>query len=90
LYDYGLVNTGNVLTNVIAKPSVTIGFVGVELTVNPEYENSDGNAKSRSRNAKKAGTPKSRKAKIGDLVILLHLVRELLLMLRLMRVFLVE
>jgi len=30
--------TGNVRTNVIAKPSTTVGFVGAELTVDPEYE----------------------------------------------------
>jgi hypothetical protein len=29
---------GNIRTNVIAKPVLTIGFVGVELTVDPEYE----------------------------------------------------
>jgi len=30
--------TGNVRTNVIARPSVTVGFVGAELTVDPDYE----------------------------------------------------
>lgn len=30
--------TGNVRTNVIARPAVTVGFVGAELTVDPEYE----------------------------------------------------
>jgi hypothetical protein len=29
--------TGNVRTNVIAKPSVTVGFLGAELTIDPEY-----------------------------------------------------
>ena len=29
---------GNIRTNVIAKPLLTIGFVGAELTVDPEYE----------------------------------------------------
>ncbi len=29
--------TGNVKTNVIATPAVTVGFVGVDLTVDPEY-----------------------------------------------------
>ena len=30
--------TGNVRINVIAKPSTTVGFVGAELTVDPEYQ----------------------------------------------------
>ncbi len=59
--------TGNILINVIAKPAVTIGFVGVELIVDAEYENQRKQCeKAAAEMLKKAGIPKSRKAKIGD------------------------
>ena len=58
---------GNLKTNVIADPSITIGFVGAELTVDPEYGRQRAECeKAAAEMLKKAGLGKSRKAKIGD------------------------
>ena len=59
--------TGNVKTNVIATPAVTVGFVGAELTVDPEYKRQRAECEhALEEMLKKAGLGKSRKAKIGD------------------------
>jgi hypothetical protein len=58
---------GNVKTNVLCKPSLTIGFVGAELTVDPEYLQQRAACEKAARDLfKKAGLGKSQKAKIGD------------------------
>jgi hypothetical protein len=58
--------TGNVRTNVIAKPSTTVGFVGEELTVDPEYERQMAEcAKAAAKMFKGIGQTKP-KVKIGD------------------------
>jgi hypothetical protein len=59
--------TGNVKTNVIAKPSTTVGFVGAELTLDPEYQHQRAECeKAAAAMLKKAGLAKSRKVKLGD------------------------
>jgi hypothetical protein len=60
--------TGNVKTNVIARPAVTIGFVGVELTVDPDYEGQRAACeKAAARLFKDLGkTTPAGKPKIGD------------------------
>ena len=60
--------TGNVKTNVIATPSVQVGFVGAELTVDPDYENQREECeKAAAKMFKDLGkTQPSTKVKIGD------------------------
>ncbi|MEJ7682451.1 MAG: hypothetical protein WKG06_32285 [Segetibacter sp.] len=60
--------TGNVKINVIANPTVTIGFVGEEITVDPMYENQkQACTKAAARFFKDLGKTKpKRKVKIGD------------------------
>ena len=60
--------TGNVKIDVIATPSVQVGFVGAELTVDPDYENQrEECGKAASKLFKDLGkTQPSTKVKIGD------------------------
>jgi len=58
---------GNIKTNVIAAPAITVGFVGAELTDDPDYiRQRDACDKALTDMLKKAGLGKSRKAKVGD------------------------
>jgi hypothetical protein len=58
---------GNVKTNVIATPALTVGFVGAELTVDPEYERQRKECNKAAENMfKAANLPKSGKADLGD------------------------
>ena len=58
---------GNLKTNVIATPAISVGFVGAELTDDPDYKRQrDACNKALSDMLKKAGLGKSQKAKIGD------------------------
>ncbi|MGA7317454.1 MAG: hypothetical protein WBX22_26185 [Silvibacterium sp.] len=57
---------GNIRTNVIAKPILTIGFVGAELTVDPDYEHQRAECeKAAAKMFKNIPNTKS-KVKIGD------------------------
>ncbi len=60
--------TGNVKTDVIATPSVQVGFVGAELTVDPDYEHQREECeKAAAKMFKDLGkTQPSTKVKIGD------------------------
>jgi hypothetical protein len=58
---------GNLKTNVVATPAVTVGFVGVELTDDPEYKaQKDACSKALTDLFQKLGVGKSTKGKIGD------------------------
>jgi hypothetical protein len=58
---------GNLKTNVIATPAVTVGFVGVEVTDDPEYQKQKDACNQALRDLfQKLGVGKSTKAKIGD------------------------
>jgi hypothetical protein len=58
---------GNLKTNVIATPSVTVGFVGAELTVDPDYAKQKDACNQALRDLfQKLGVGKSTKAKVGD------------------------
>jgi hypothetical protein len=58
--------TGNVKTNVIAKPAVTVGFVGAELTVDPEYHRQRVECEKAAVNLFKDHSQSKPKVKIGD------------------------
>jgi hypothetical protein len=58
---------GNLKTNVIATPAVTVGFVGVEFTDDPEYKKQKDACNQALKDLfQKLGVGKSAKAKIGD------------------------
>jgi hypothetical protein len=58
--------TGNVKINVIAKPALTVGFVGVELTRDPEYDRQRAECnKAAKKMLDAANRPRVGKAKLG-------------------------
>jgi hypothetical protein len=61
---------GNVKTNVVAAPSVTVGFVGADVLLDPDYvAQRSACAKVLATMFKKANRAKSRKQKVGDPVV---------------------
>ncbi|MBB5319312.1 hypothetical protein [Tunturibacter empetritectus] len=57
---------GNIRSNVIAKPSLDIGFVGAELTVDPDYEHQRSECSKAAAKMFKNISQTSAKVKIGD------------------------